>query len=440
MRYISLKNDSPLINNQRHEKLALIISMVVAILFFLGFPKLLIGQNKETIDFTVVDQKLSSALIMLANVADLNFSYNSDEEFFKNIISYSAKDKSPLIILDELLINTNHEFKVIGHQVVIFRSTGDIHKIPTQDNDRNQPPLAKDGATATIITKYVNRPVYDTIIITDTVIKFKTDTVFIIDTVLIEKEKPKKQPVNKIKDIPVDYFNKELSRESGWAGSIFAGPIISNFSLVSQENNFTIRNYSLGIELTKLHNSWNFTGGMKLTHFSEKFDHSYNVQEGGFFVTDTIDEYYTVNNNDTTYYYVTDSTWKPIDNKEYNYAVRNRVGMVELALSVSYDFYTNKNLRLYGKLGAQVGFMVYKNGIALPDTEVPEGVNFADLNFATQSVSGIAGVGMKYRIGDNIDFNPELYYLRYFNDIVKDYPTSTTITGLGIKIGLIYYF
>ncbi len=438
MRYISLKNDSPLINYRRHGKSTLIFSLVVAILLFLGFPKFMLGQSKETIDFTVDEQKLSSALIMLANKADLNFSYNSDEELFQNIISYSAQDKSPLIILDELLINTNHEFKVIGNQVVIFRSTSTPQDFEKENT--SQPPLASEAATATVITRYITRPVYDTIIITDTIIEFKTDTVFVYDTVLIEKEKPKKPQNNRVKEIPVDYFNKELSRESGWAGNIFAGPIISDFSLVSQEKNFNVRNFSLGIELTKLHNNWNFTGGMKLTHFSERFDHSYSVQEGGFFVTDTIDEYYTVSNNDTSYFYVTDSTWKPVNNQEYNYAVKNRIGMLEFALSVSYDFYANKNVRVYGKLGAQVGFIIYKNGIALPDLNQPEGVNFADLNFAAQSFSGFAGIGLKYRMSSKFDFNPEVYYLRYFNEIVTDYPKSTIISGVGIKIGLIYYF
>lgn len=440
MRNIWLQKDSLQSNNNRYYLSIWRTVLLVIVVILLVFPKILTSQTLGTIDFSVRDQKLSHALIMLANETDLNFSYNSDEEIFQTIITYSVVKKSPLIILEDLLANTDHNYKVVGNQVVIFRN-GEQSDASDKDKPVETPPqVASETVPATVITKYITRPVYDTIIITDTIVEIRVDTVTIHDTVLIEKEKPSKPQPNKIKDIPVDYFNREFSRENGWSGGVFVAPIISDFSLVRKEDKFTIRNFSLGIQISKLNKNWNFTGGLQLTHFGERFDHSYVITDGGFFVTDTIDEYYTVSQLDTTYHYVTDSTWKPVNSQEYNYAINNRIGLLELNLSVSYDFYNSRNARFYGRVGAQLGFLIYKNGFALPDENQPDGIGFDELNFATQSISGLVGIGLKYRIANNFDFNPEVYYVRYFNDIVQDYPKSTTITGVGIKIGLLYYF
>ena len=70
----------------------------------------------------------------------------------------------------------------------------------------------------------------DTIYIQDTI--FRIDTIRISDTVFIEKEKPEKQTPSKIKDLPVDFFQKETNRDKGWAGDIFVAPLLSDFSLV----------------------------------------------------------------------------------------------------------------------------------------------------------------------------------------------------------------
>jgi|GEM_PF-459039 len=430
------------------------LSFVLFSFFLLtGIIKPLFGQSTESekIDFSVENQKLSSVLVMLSVETGINFSYNSDESLFDTKITYDAENKSPLIILEDLLKDTNHGFKKIGNQIVIF-----------QNSSKAQEPVVAPVPVVTIkeepkiITEYITTSVYDTVFVTDTLVKYitdtlikfktdtliqiKTDTVFLVDTVFVEKEKPKKPQPNKIKEIPIDYFNKQELRESGWSGGIYIAPILSDFSLVREEDKITIRSFSLGAEVTKIQNNWNFKANLQLTHFGEKFNHSYIFTDGGFFVTDTIDEYYTVVQNDTTYYYVTDSTWKPVDSQEYNYAINNRIGLLEIGLSVSYDFYTSQNARFYGRLGANIGFIIYSNGFALPYPEQPEGVDFADLSFATQSISAVAGIGMKYRINKHFDFNPEIYYSKYFNNIVEDYPASTKITGIGVKFGLIYYF
>lgn len=405
---------------------------MLSVILFLLLVQPVVAQSKDNIDFSIVDEKLSSALFQLAYVADINFTYDAGDSLFNMKLNYNAVDKQPLAILEELLSTTNLTYKQIGNQVVIYRAKSNYPTPILLENN-----IAENNFSAELAIVETNKNVFLEAI-PDTV--FISDTIRITDTVFVEKEKPQKQPTQKLKEIPVDYFNPMASRENGWSAEISLAPIVSNFSLVRQTNSVSIRNFSLGIEASKILNKWNFSGGIKLTHFAEKFNHTYSTSEGGYFVTDTIDEYYTVSQTDTTWYYVTDSTWKPIDNHEYSYNISNRIGYLEFIVSVSYDYYTNRKLRLYAKGGLQAGALIYSSGLAIPDANEPAGVDFADLNFSSMSYSILAGVGIKYRLTEYIDFNSELYYFSNFNDVVIDYPVNKKISGVGLKFGLIYYF
>ncbi len=426
----SCKTISFSITKNKSFKLSRAIYWILVVFFFCGNSGVMAqGNQSSNVSLDVNNVTISTALVQLAVVADFNFSFNSDNQELNRKITYSAVDRPPLAILEDLLDGTGHQFKIIGKQVVIFKEE---EKEPEEQQVIVTP-------TPTVITRYVPKPVYDTIYITDTVYQILTDTILEIDTVFIEKEKEKK-PVNKLKDIPIDYFNQKSSRESGWAIGFSLAPIATDFSMVRQESKISVRSFSLGVELSKIAKNWMFKGGVKFTNFAEKFNHNYMVQEGGFFVVDTVDEYYTVSQGDTSFFYVTDSSWKPIDIREYNYNINNRIGMLELGFSVSYDFYTNDYVRFYVVAGGQVGILVYKNGLAIPYPDQPEGVDFAELTFTNQSYSILAGAGMKYRISKGMDFNTEVNYIKYINNLVVDYPENTMINGLSLKLGLLFYF
>lgn len=397
----------------------------------------------DPIDFSVNDVSISTALVQLAMVADFNFSFNSDDESLNKKITYSASNRAPLAILDDLLTNTNHIYKIIGKQVVIFTDV---------DKEEKTEVIV---APPQVITKYITQNVYDTIEITDTVTQILTDTVFlavtdtliqvvtdtlrITDTVFIEKEKERKQN-NKIKDIPVDFFNMQDKREKGIALGFNLAPIVSDLTFIENNDKLSFRIFSLGVDGYWLSNSWAFSGGLKLTHFAEKFYHQYTDQQGGFYITDTIEEYYTISQGDTSYFYVTDSTWKPVELYEYNYDINNRVGMIEFSLAATYYIYSSNKLRYYIRAGGQLSFHIYKKGLALPESKSPEGVPFSDLEFASQSFSIIGGTGIQYRLNENFDFNTEVYYVHYLNDLIKDYPDKIKLRGIGLKVGLVYFF
>ncbi len=384
----------------------------------------------KVIDFSVNDVTISTALVQLAMTADFNFSFNSDDVSLNKKITYSASKRSALAILNDILLETGHNYKIIGKQVVIYKDSSQSDS--SKDETNEVPPV--------VITEYITNNIFDTVRITDTIIQIRTDTIRINDTVFIEKEKPPKPPPTKIKEIPVDYFNQRDSREKGIAIGINLASVITDFSFVRENEKLTARSFSLGADVMWLSKKWAVNASLKFTNFAEKFNHSYTTQEGGFFITDTIEEYYTIYQGDTTYYFVTDSTWKPFDIHEYSYNINNRIGILEFMASASYYFYANDRFRYYIKAGSQIGFLLYKTGIAIPEGSGSGSVDFDKLQFRNNSFSLIGSMGMQYRINRNFDFNAEAYYIQYLNDLVEDYPVSTKIKGVGLKFGVIYFF
>ncbi len=400
---------------------------IVLLLFQASFAQ---TNNLGNIDFKVENEKFSSALNRLSIISGLNFTYDASDSLFSTIISYEAIDKPILTILDDLLLNTTHTFKQIGNQFVIYRKK----EIEVESNEED----ATEDIPVVIATQDIipARIIFDTIVVYDTLIEIVTDTIRITDTVFVEKE-PIIDTLNKN---TLNIFSPDSIRENGWSATVFFAPVISGFSLADPDKVFDVRNFSLGVEASKIIGKWNIIGGLKLTHFAEKFNQSYNTVEGGFFVTDTVDQYYTIVETDTSWFYVTDSIWEAANYSEYNYSVNNRLGYLELSGLVSYDFYSYNNFKFYAKAGLQMSVPIYKSGIAIPDENKPTGVDFANLSFKSPTFSFLIAGGMKYRINNRFDFNPELYYFSGFNQVVNNYPLDKKISGLGIKMGLTYYF
>ena len=382
------------------------------------------------------NEKLSDVLLKLAETGNMNFSYDANDPVYNKRISYSSKGESTQQILNNVLSEAGLTHKLIGKQTVIYHSVDD-QIIPTEEalwelEESNNKIIVKSEIPVGI-TEYE----IDTIYIQDTI--FRIDTIRITDTVFIEKEKPEKQNSPKIKEIPVDFFQMETDRDNGWAMDFYAAPLLSDFSLVKDDVSFTLRNFSLGIDAIKLLNRWNFSIGLHFSHFGHRFSQQYTKTTGGVYQTDTIDIYYTVVDIDTSWYYVTDSSWIPLESRDYHYEKTNTIGYLGLNASVAYDFYKSLKLRIYGKLGGQIGWSVYKNGIAIPDEEHAEGINFSDLHFNT-AYSASLGAGLKYKITDDLDFNTELYYSRYLNQLVKEFEFDNRLNVIGLKIGIVYYF
>ena len=415
---------------------AQIVIVALASVLLLIPPLFAQSEVQANSSITFQNEKLSSVLLKLSETGNLNFSYDANDPVYNKRISYTSKGESTEQILDNILFNIGLTHKLIGKQTVIYHSKDDkiiLGAEVLEDPQEKETEIIVVDENHTGMTGYE----LDTIYIQDTILRI--DTIRITDTVFIEKEKPEKQTQPKIKEIPVDFFQTETDRDKGWAMDFFVAPVLSDFSLVKNDVSFTLRNFSLGIDAIKLVNRWNFSIGLHFTHFGHRFSQQYSKTTGGVYQTDTVDVYYTVIDIDTSWYYVTDSSWIPLESTDYNYEKTNTIGYLGLNASATYDFYKSSKLRIYGKLGGQIGWAVYKNGIAIPDEEHAEGINFSDLQFNTAYAASL-GAGLKYKISKDLDFNIELYYSRYFNQLVKEYEYENKLNVIGLKIGMVYYF
>jgi len=386
------------------------------------------------------NEKLSVILIKLSETRNLNFSYDANDPVYDEIITYSSEVSDTEKMLQEILSNTGLKYKQIGNQIVLYQSEEKpVENSKTETFEGEQPNSSEEKIISGLIgAGTILEYKLDTIYLKDTI--FRVDTIRMTDTVFIEKTKPENPAPAKIKKIPVDFFQPGMVRDQGWAMDVFAAPLLSDFSLVDGQKSFTLRSFSLGFDAIKLLNRWNIAAGMRLTQFNQRFTQQYTQKEGGFYATDTIDAYYTVIDLDTAWYYVTDSAWVPLQTQQYNYEQKNTLGYLELNFSASYDLYQSPKTRVYLKAGGQVSFLIYNNGIAIPDKNNSEGVDFDQLQFNTINYSFLLGAGFKYRLTDKTDFYSEFYYSGYLNSLVPDFPVSTNINAIGLKFGLVFYF
>lgn len=386
------------------------------------------------------DEKLSVILIKLSETRNLNFSYNANDPVYDEVISYSSDGKDTNKMLRELLSNAGLEYKQIGNQIVLFHSS----EKPLENSKNEKSGVAQaNNSEEKIIDGFIGTGTIleyklDTIYLMDTILR--VDTIRLTDTVFIEKAKQESQPSEKIKKIPVDFFQPEAIRDQGWALDVFAAPVLSDFSLVDGQNSFSLRSFSLGFNAVKLLKRWNLSAGLRLTQFNQRYTQQYSQQEGGFYSTDTIDAYFTVIDMDTAWYFVTDSSWVPLQTRIYNYEQKNTLGYLEINLSASFDIFQTQKTRVYLKAGGQVSFLIYNNGVAIPNKNNGEGIGFSQLQLNTVNYSFLLGAGFKYRLTDRVDFYSELFYSRYLNQLAPDFPVNTNINAIGLKVGLVFYF
>ncbi|PLX04412.1 MAG: hypothetical protein C0595_03390 [Marinilabiliales bacterium] len=391
--------------------------------------------ENNLVNFSVDNIPISSALYQLSLQCGYDISYDASDSSLQQLISISARDELALDIYRKLLQNTNHSFKQIDNLIVVF-SPGDKVEDSLNSEDESSYLLAVE-----------NSVIPDTVFISDTIFRTKTDTLLItrtdtlriVDTVFIVK--PGRDKIKQIKKNNNELITKKVPRKNGWSGEFFVSPMASTFSLSEENSPLKFRNFSIGADLTKIIDNLNISVGIKLNHFADNYNNEYLIQEGGYYQTDTLDIYYTIQDADTSWYYVTDSSWLPVDNHQYNYNIKNRIGYFDIGLSATYDFYSIGKSRIFAGLGLNSGFLIYRSGTAIrnKDTE-PQGVNFADLEFDNVVFSAQAKIGLKYQINKIVDFKTELYYFQSFDDAVSNFPYNNKLNGVGLKFALLYYF
>jgi hypothetical protein len=416
---------------------------------FLLFPSLMAQENfNRTISFRASGEKLSSVLDRLSASENLNFSYNPAEKSFDAPVTYTATNKPLEAVLKEILALSGHDFRLIGGQIVIFSAIAESPVPRPSTAIETQVSTLQVPQTDTIRIEPV-LPLRDTFYLRDTIIR--VDTIIVRDTVIVEKEVPRTVKPERPSPLREDMFRFEPDRNNGWSIMPFYEHMIAFNQIKAVDgNNELLRlteeaesiswlNQSLGIDARFSRNSWHFTTGLKYSRFTNRFNYEYELFEGGFFRTDTIDIYYTIPQTDTIWYYVTDSTWVPLSSRVFFYNRLNRLGYLEIPLMFGYNLYTDVNIRFWLNAGINAGILTNKNGIAIQGPEEFAGIEFDDLDFNPLVFSFSLATGIRYRVNDWADVSAEMVYRQHLNSILRNYQLEKRIGAVGLKIGLVYY-
>ncbi|NTW23309.1 MAG: hypothetical protein HGA37_01310 [Lentimicrobium sp.] len=398
--------------------------------------------------FEAKGQSLSVVLDRLSELAPVNFTYNSADPSFSKKITYRASNKTFEQILSDILKISGHNSRQIGNQLVVYRIDAPPSEAVVQESETSGlPPAPRIDTVLSIVEKPVI--LNDTLVLTDTIVK--TDTLLVRDTVYLEKEVIRyRRPGLKI--FSKDFFKSEPNRNDGLSlafsygqyyggSSCTAGPEYSELlALTKETESMSFRNFSLGSDLNYTMSKWTFSAGLQLTGFSNRFQYNYIQSTGGYYQTDTISWYYNIIEEDTTWIAVTDSSYLPLDKEEVSYNQLNRLGFLDLQAGVTYSYFSNESFRLYLKAAFSYSFLIYSDGILLQDKPGFPGIDYSEVDFARGLFSYQFGTGISYMAGNSFDVFAEAAYKSYSSKLINDYPIDKRYFGVGLKLGLIYYF
>ncbi len=126
-----------------------------------------VSTSELSVDFK--QEKLSTIIRVLSDKSQLSFSYDAKDAVFDQYITYKAVNKPLVEILDEILTETNHTFKQLDRQIVIY--------IPlSQEADSED----LDDAPRIVYMAIEAEPTKEV-----TVTRYIIDTLLVIDTVLV---------------------------------------------------------------------------------------------------------------------------------------------------------------------------------------------------------------------------------------------------------------
>lgn len=398
--------------------------------------------------FDAKGQSLTVVLGRLAQLSPVNFTYNSADPSFSKKINYRATNKPFDQILSDILKLSGHSSRQIGNQLVVYRlDNPPAEAVQPEKETPGLPPVARIDTVLSV----VERPVIltDTLVLTDTVVR--TDTLHLHDTVYLEKEVIRYRRPG-LKNSAKNFFKFEPNRNDGLSlafsyGQYYGGSSCSAGSeyaellaLTKETESMSFRNYALGSDLNYTKSKWTFSAGLQLSGFSNRFKYNYIQSTGGYYQTDTISWYYNIIEEDTTWIAVTDSSYLPLDKQEVYYNQLNRLGFLDLQAGLTYSYFANESFRLYLKAAFSYSFLVYRDGILLQDKPGFPGIEYSETDFVKGLYSYQFGTGISYIAGNSIDLFAELSYKSYSSKLINDYPIDKRYFGIGLKVGLIFYF
>lgn len=401
---------------------------------------------EEKFDFSVRALPLTEVFTRLTELQKINFSFNTGELQSIPPVTYQGTARNLREHLTAILSPTGYYFKFVGNQIVVFRPGNPPAEQPRPEQPvivSEEIPVITDTLKTRISQVVLPQIIRDTIIKTDTIIR--TDTIVRIDTVFVTPE-PARQPE------PRSNLRFEPDRNRGWSAGLYAGPMFNNYAFTSADNDQAIRelveetesvsfrNLVAGTGINLHRNDWLFSGSVQFTGFTNRFRHSYEQTTGGYYEVDTLDVYYTVVLTDTTWIYITDSSYLPLDKRNYSISQWNTFGYIDMQLGIQYTLYRKRDFRLHARSAVNIGRLIYAKGSTIDPVTGLEEIDFDALGIRKTMISWQAGIGFRQKLTDWIDITAETWYRGSVNDMFNGYPVERKYRAFGLQAGLIYYF
>lgn len=384
----------------------------------------------------VSDQTLGAVLDQLARTAGVAFSYNPDQIGINRKITLRITQQTLPEILEQLFDVTQFDFRAKGNQIVIFR------KADKEKETENISPISRprESLTAKPDTVYLyrERRITDTLMRTDTV--RRTDTVFIT----------KKQPEDKIggKDIfrnnpsMVARIKPEFSLDVGLklsamlSGRSYTADAAYDELITAYQKADSGFAFSgaAGVMLNLNYNRLTLSTGIELTQLAHKFNFDYTVASGGYYLKDTLDDYYTTVGLDTTWFFLVDSAYVAEDIKQYKYNTTVKQRYLDFPLLVRYNLPVSRNL-FYFNAGIIAGVSVGKSGYyLLPENQGVENLN--TLKNRPLLISVKIGAGCSFPISSKLVLNAGVHYRHALQSMYKDFELKTYPSALSADVSL----
>ena len=411
----------------------------------------------DPVSFEARNEPLRSVLNRLSAEYGLNLTYNASDPAFDAHVNYITSHKTPKEILKEILKDHGHDFRGSGNHIVIVANATHIKSAYTREpgterqnhESQNTSSQKKSIADADLLINTDNQPIKrDTIIIRDTLTMIETRIVY--DTIFVDRTPPRQ--VSRPESLMRDVFGVEIDGFERWALGISFTQMLTDYSIpdgqisgpelqkVKDTEGVSLRNFGLGAILQYNMGNLSFSGSLGISSFSRQFSYFELFSSGGFNQIDTLDVFFTIQQNDTIYTYITDTTWIPLESQEIIYDQMNRFGFFETGAAVSWVFYAGRNLNWYAKAGFQASTPLWLRAQTVENTDGFPATPVNKTNFNSWIFAWSGSLGARMRLSQISDIFAEAEYRNYINEWNLNHPIKRRMYGLGVRLGVLYYF
>jgi len=396
------------------------------------------------VSLSVSNVPVTVALDRLSVNCGVTFSYNPDQLKAEKAVTVNFTEKPFREVLAAILPPDKFGYKLSGNQVVLYKLKPDEpEEVPAA---AEIPPGLKVQETAIYPdTVFITRTEVrnDTIIRTDTVMKH--DTLYTLSAVTPEKPVTGDDNFSGKTSLREE-LTKDFTFEAGFSltwlasSSTFSAETSYSDKLEDYRSAYSnsLLSGSVNIDLRLRYARFSLESGLSYTGFNETLSYNYMVTNGGYYRKDTLDIYYTLDESDTSWFYVLDSTYLPLDQKDYRYNTGIHHGFIELPLAFQYNQPVRRML-LYARAGIIASVHAGSNGwYILPDED---GVgDIAELKARAVVFSWLIGAGAMFPLNKNFKLNTGVIYRKQLQGIYLDFPIDQRFGAFGINCGIIYRF